>query len=385
MSDSLFHSPFSPPMALQRYPVRPRELLQAWDSADDLILENLRSRFNDDELKSKRILVVNDAFGALGTALGEFAVTHYSDSFVSQAAYLQNRKTSDAGADANCIRSLSQFEGLYDLVLIKLPKNLSYFEDLLCHLTARLRESSLVITGAMVKHLPASAFDLINRLIGETSTSLAQKKARLIFATFQKTKVSSPYPKKVPMEFFPQAFLNDSNLFSREKLDIGTRFFLEHLLAGLPKEKLETILDLGCGNGVVGIYAKSLCPRAKIIFTDDSYMAIESARVNFKMIFPELEPVEHADFIWINAYENQVPNSLDLVLCNPPFHQANTIGDFISFQMFKDSLRCLKVGGVLRVIGNTHLAYGSILHSLFKNSRTRATHAKFVLIDAVKK
>jgi 16S rRNA G1207 methylase RsmC len=227
----------------------------------------------------------------------------------------------------------------------------------------------------MIKHLAPTSFELLNKYIGKTSTSLAQKKARLIFADFEKTKIHSPYPLTVKIESFEKKFTHHSNLFSRDKLDIGTRFFLEHI----PRGDFESILDLGCANGIIGIKAKLNNPAARIIFSDDSAMAIESAKINYENHF-----TEEASFFWTNCFEGQPKNIVDLVLCNPPFHQGNTIGDFISWQMFEDAHTALKDGGTLRVIGNSHLSYPNKLKKIFGNSKIVATNSKFIICDARK-
>lgn len=352
---------------LKRYPVRNNDLLQAWDAADELMLEHMGTL----ELSGKRILIINDQFGALATGLLNHDITVLTDSFVSAEGIKLN-----SSGEITPIHDLDKLSGLYDFVLIQLPKNLSYFEDLLCHLTHHLHEKSKLICGAMVKHLAPSSFDLLNKYIGETSTSLAQKKARLIFATFQKTKVDSVYPLKVRLDGFDKEFVNHSNLFSREKLDIGTRFLLEHM----PRGDFGRILDLGCANGVVGIKAKELCPSAHLVFSDESAMALLSAKANYQNHFQD-----EASFVWTNCYEKGEANSLDLVLCNPPFHQSNTVGDFIAWQMFTDSLRALKPGGFIRVIGNSHLGYQVKLKKLFGNSKIVATNKKFMIVDAYKR
>src|SRR5271156_4531458 len=75
---------------LKRYPERKKELLQAWDSADELILKNLK----EGELPSasKRILILGDQFGALSCALDELDLTAYTDSFLSFKAIQLNSK-----------------------------------------------------------------------------------------------------------------------------------------------------------------------------------------------------------------------------------------------------------------------------------------------------
>lgn len=351
---------------IKRYPVRKNETLQGWDSADELILQHMRQL----DLSQKKILIINDQFGALSSGLEGFDCTTYTDSYVSMMGISQNSQQR-----IRPINNLKDLKGEYDFVLIQIPKNMSFFEDILCHLTKHLHGQSKVICGSMVKHLAPTSFDLLNKYIGKTTTSLAQKKARLVFADFEKAKVESPYPIQVKVESFEIPFVNNSNLFSRDKLDIGSRFFLEHI----PRGDFKTILDLGCANGIIGIKAKMQNPHAKIFFSDDSAMAIESAKINYQKNFQD-----EASYFWTNCFEGQPKNSLDLVLCNPPFHQGNTIGDFIAWQMFQDAYDALNVGGTLRVIGNSHLGYQVKLKKLFGNSTIIATNSKFIICDARK-
>jgi 23S rRNA (guanine1835-N2)-methyltransferase len=358
---------YSYDMTIQRYPIRKNETLQGWDSADELILEHMKGL----SLSEKRILIVNDHFGALSCGLIEHDCTTYTDSFVSMRAIELN-----SHSKVSPISDLNALKGYFDFVLIQIPKNMSYFEDILCRLTHHLRPDSKVICGSMVKHLAPTSFDLLNKYIGTTSTSLAQKKARLVFASFEKSVIESPYPQKLELEGFKQPFINHSNLFSRDKLDIGTRFFLEHI----PQGNFDSILDLGCANGIIGIKAKLLNPTAHIVFSDDSAMAIASASENYKTFF-----AEEAQYHWLNCFEGQPKNFLDLVLCNPPFHQGHTIGDFIAWQMFQDSFAALKPGGKILVIGNSHLGYQVKLKKLFGNSKIIATNAKFIICESEKK
>jgi 23S rRNA (guanine1835-N2)-methyltransferase len=351
---------------IKRYPIRSNDPLQGWDSADELILQHLEQI----DLKGKRILIINDQFGALSKALMDLNCSSYTDSYVSTQGILYNLNQRIVP-----INHLKKLSGRYDLVLLRLPKNTSFFEDILCHLSHHLHDESSIICGSMVKYLSASYFELLKKYIGPTTTSLAHKKARLIFANFLKGPTASPYPLSVKVESLEKPLINHSNLFSRDKLDIGTRFFLEHV----PANDDKNILDLGCANGIIGIKAKMLNPQAKIIFSDESAMAIESAKINYHNYFSD-----EAQFIWTNCFEGQPQGQLDLILCNPPFHQGNTIGDFVARQMFQDSLRSLRAGGKIRVIGNSHLGYQMKLKKIFGNSKIIATNKKFIICDAIK-
>jgi len=364
--------------SLKRYPHRNHEVLQAWDAADELILEHLNTSLSEVFQPQSRILILGDSFGALSCALSQNSewggiVTSYTDSFVAAEGARRN-----SHGQVQPLSTLTDIQGHYDLVLLKLPKNLSFLEDLLATISRHLRPGGSLVCGVMVKHQTPAIFDLIARFIGPTRTSLAQKKARLIFSELSKPGAQSRFPLQVHIEGFKAPFTHHSNLFSRERLDIGTRFFLEHL----PQGKFETILDLGCANGIVGIAAKIRHPQALILFSDDSRMALLSAEKNFRTYFPNSDG--DATFIWTNCFENQPSESVDLILCNPPFHQGTTVGDFIAHQMFKDSYKALKKGGLIRVIGNGHLHYPKTLERIFGSSRIVARSPKFTVVEAQK-
>jgi 16S rRNA G1207 methylase RsmC len=363
---------------LKRYPHRQNEVLQAWDAADELIIEHLNASWGEQLRPQSRILILGDGFGALGCTLTQdselnLSVTSYTDSFVAAEAARRN-----SHGNIQAVSSLSEIEGLYDIVLLKIPKSIAFLEDLLATVSRHLKPGGTLVCGVMVKYQTPAVFERIAHFIGPTRTSLAQKKARLIFSELTKPAAASPFPTQVPIEGFEHAFTHHSNLFSREKLDIGTRLFLDHL----PSGHFETILDLGCANGVLGIAAKKKFPGAKILFSDDSRMALLSAQESFRRYFPHA--TQEAEFIWTNCFENQPPESVDLILCNPPFHQGTTVGDFIARQMFRDAYKALKKGGRLRVIGNGHLHYPKTLERIFGASQVIARSPKFTVVEAQK-
>ena len=105
--------------------------------------------------------------------------------------------------------------------------------------------------------------------------------------------------------------------------------------------------------------------------------------MNIKENLPDL--VNQCQFHLNDCLTNVASNSVDLILCNPPFHQHTATTDHIAWQMFKDSHRVLKKGGELRIIGNRQLAYHIKLKRLFGNETLIASNDKFVTQSAVKK
>ena len=178
----------------------------------------------------------------------------------------------------------------------------------------------------------------------------------------------------------PPSLHNHANVYAREKLDIGARYFMENL----PKVSAGTqVIDLGCGNGVIGLHVLSKQPQAHVHFIDESYMAIASAKLNITENLPST--IEQCQFQVNDCLTSVEGGSVDLVLCNPPFHQQTATTDHIAWQMFKDSHRVLKKGGELRIIGNRQLGYHIKLKRIFGNETLIASNDKFVTISAIKR
>ena len=364
---------------LERYPYRKNDRLRAWDAADEYLLNYLSEEVNLEE--KLKILIVNDSFGALASALAEHSLTIWTDSWLAHEGIYKNFALNEISADAIQIKnSIETPEADYDLVIIKITKSLAQLEDQLIRIKPLVSHTTKIIGAGMVKSIHTSTLKLFEKYIGSTKTSLARKKARLIFSTLDENikVVKSPYPKRYILEGTNFTLFNQANVFSRESLDIGTRFFLQHIPQS---ENYKTIIDLACGNGVVGLIAAEKNSDAAIQFFDESFMAVESARESFETA---LGNQRKATFQVNDCLTGCEKNSVDLILNNPPFHQDNAIGDEVAWQMFKQSKDVLKEGGELWVIGNRHLGYHIKLKKLFGNCEVVATNKKFVILKSVK-
>ncbi len=365
---------------LSRYPIRTKSILRAWDAADEYLLNYF---FNEQASHTEKlnVLIVNDGFGALSLALAEHDITLWTDSWLTEKAVQYNCSKNNIDSNKiNIINSIVTPSESYDVVLIKVPKSLAMLEDQLVRIKPYLTAKSKIISAGMVKSIHTSTLKLFEKYIGSTKTSLAKKKARLIFSTADSEIVNreNPYPKKYILESTDYEIINHANVFSRERLDIGTRFFIQHIPCS---EKYKTIVDLACGNGVVGLIASKKNPYAEVFFLDESYMAVESARENMRL---NSSKDTLAKFNVTDCLTGIEKNSTDLILNNPPFHQNTAIGDEVAWQMFKQSKNVLKEKGELWVVGNRHLGYHIKLQRIFNNCEIVATNKKFVILKAIK-
>jgi 16S rRNA (guanine1207-N2)-methyltransferase len=372
----LLDTPFAQ-LDLIRQPEQQNEPLQAFDAADEYLLNHLAAQ---QPTADTRVLVLNDSFGALAASLvGKVQVSSSGDSFLAFQGLEKNLVRNGRAFDAvNTFPASEQLVGPFDRVLIRVPKTLALLEEQLIRLQGQLAPGAEVIAAAMVKHLPRAAGDLLERYIGPVQASLAVKKARLLIATPEaKAPAASPYPSRYLLDEPAIELLNHANVFCREGLDIGTRAFLPHLPKNLGTAR---VADLGCGNGVLAIASALQNPEALYTLVDESFMAVQSAAENWRAALGEREVIVRAD----DGLAGQEAQSLDVVLCNPPFHQQQVVGDFLAWRMFQQAREALVVGGALYIVGNRHLGYHSKLARLFRGVEQVAATPKFVILKARK-
>lgn len=374
MTDTQLTTPFGT-FVLHRLPRSTRELLRAWDAADEYLLNTLA----EEPQVINQAVICNDSFGVLSVALNSFHPVNWSDSFTAHQAARLNLKMNNLNTSSiTYLDSVHVPDVPLDLVIIKVPKTLALFEYQLTRLKPVLTEKSQIFVAGMVKSMPSSVWKILERIIGPTKTYRAVKKAKIIQVTNNINISLTANTKPVEWKLDGSDYLisNHANVFSREKLDIGTRFFLQNI----PQTTGSVdIVDLGCGNGVLGLMAANQNREARIHFIDESYMAIESARVNYNQVSPELL---NATFHVNNDMSEFADQSFDLVLCNPPFHQLQAVGSSVAISMFKGSARVLKANGELWIIGNRHLAYHKKLQNYFNRVALVASNKKFVIFKA---
>ncbi|ECM0171314.1 23S rRNA (guanine(1835)-N(2))-methyltransferase RlmG [Salmonella enterica subsp. enterica serovar Muenchen] len=363
-------------LTLKRFPqtddVNP---LLAWEAADEYLLQQL----DETEIRGP-VLILNDTFGALSCALAEHSPYSIGDSYLSELGTRENlRHNGIAESSVTFLDSTADYPQAPGVVLIKVPKTLALLEQQLRALRKVVTAQTRIIAGAKARDIHTSTLELFEKVLGPTTTTLAWKKARLINCTFSHPQLAdAPQTLSWKLEDTGWTIHNHANVFSRTGLDIGARFFMQHLPENLDGE----IVDLGCGNGVIGLSLRAKNPQAKVVFVDESPMAVDSSRLNVETNLPEA--FERCEFMINNALSGVEPFRFNAVFCNPPFHQKHALTDNIAWEMFHHARRCLKINGELYIVANRHLDYFHKLKKIFGNCATIATNNKFVILKAVK-
>ena len=129
-------------------------------------------------------------------------------------------------------------------------------------------------------------------------------------------------------------FLTDAGVFSKKMVDFGSQL----LLKCLEVNQGETVLDVGCGYGPLGLsLAKAYGVQATMV--DINNRALDLARQN-----AERNKVE-ATIFQSNIYE-QVEGTFDHVISNPPIRA----GKQVVHEIIENSKDFLETGGDLTIV-----------------------------------
>ncbi|MEV0145041.1 MULTISPECIES: methyltransferase [unclassified Nonomuraea] len=373
--------------ALTRFPEDPRDPLRAWDAADEYLLRHLAGIDGEPTDLSGTVVVLGDRWGALVTALADHRPVQITDSYLTQQATRANLSRNGVAEDA--VRLCTTMDApppRIDVLLIRVPKGLSLLEDQLHRLAPHVHAGTVVVGAGMVTEIHTSTLQLFERILGPTRTSLAAKKARLIFCSPDPglPRSASPWPRSYALPTGIGAVsgltvTNHAGTFCAERLDIGTRFFLQNLP---PLRGHAQVVDLGCGNGVIGLAASLTDRDAKVTFIDESYQALASAEATFRA---NVDADDIATYLAADGMSGLPAGTVDLVLTNPPFHTHRARTDATAWRMFNGSRAALRRGGELWVVANRHLGYHVKLRRLFGNCEVAASDRKFVVLRAVKR
>jgi len=107
----------------------------------------------------------------------------------------------------------------------------------------------------------------------------------------------------------PFEFLTASGVFSKRRVDLGTRLLIECMM--LPQNG--EVLDIGCGYGAVGIAAAAFNPCLHVVLADVNGRAVWLARQN-----AEKNCVGNVEVRRGRLYEPVKNLAFDCILSNPP-------------------------------------------------------------------
>jgi SAM-dependent methyltransferase len=109
------------------------------------------------------------------------------------------------------------------------------------------------------------------------------------------------------------AFHLSHGLFSSFGIDEGTRLLLKSIADRIDPTLIGSILDIGCGVGVMGISLKKKAPGASVLLQDRDALAVEFARENCRA-----NGIDDASLDCGLAFQHMEGRTFDLVISNLP-------------------------------------------------------------------
>ncbi|MCI4371229.1 MAG: class I SAM-dependent methyltransferase [Thermoplasmata archaeon] len=170
-------------------------------------------------------------------------------------------------------------------------------------------------------------------------------------------------------------FRTDTGVFSGGRLDRGT----ELLLAALEVRPRESLLDLGCGYGAIGIIAARLSEGGHVILTDVNERAVALARANLTK-----NKIANAEVRQGDLYEPVDGIAFDHIACNPPIRAGRAVLD----RIVAEAPRHLRDGGSLWLVVRTRQGADSIrtrMSAAFGNADIVKRGTGFKVIRSVKR
>lgn len=135
-------------------------------------------------------------------------------------------------------------------------------------------------------------------------------------------------------------FLTDRGVFSRGRVDRGTRLLIETMEIGPG----DTVLDLGCGYGPIGLVAASLAPLGRVYLVDVNERAVDLARGN-----AFLNGLRNVEVRLGDGFAPVADLRFDVILTNPPIRT----GKASVYRLFREAYLHLKPGGRFYFVART--------------------------------
>lgn len=343
---------------MRRYPPTSDRSLTVLSAADRLLIDWAAK----EQLHGEPTHVFHDRFGAV--ALSVPGPVRFVASFHSQETALQL----NAGDRAiPLVRLLDDTTDSLQRAVVRVPKSLALFEFYLARIAASATGQTRVAAGFMTRHFTPRLLEIAGKYADRINQSRAVKKARVLL--LEDFKVGAGAREKTDsLEFNGRSYRQYPGVFSANHVDHATRFLLEHW-PELPAP--DSMLDVACGNGIIGDQLLHRYPEARLTATDDFILAVASAELNL--------PPGRSRILYDHTLDQVADNSQDLIVTNPPFHFGYENNIDVSLALFAQSRRKLRPGGQLLIVANRHLNYATHLGKWYGRTEVVAETDKFVI------
>lgn len=166
-------------------------------------------------------------------------------------------------------------------------------------------------------------------------------------------------------------FQTRPGIFSRKEIDAGTLLLIE----AMNLRESDTVLDLGCGYGPLGVVASHIAHKGEVYLADTNIRAIRCARYNIAA-----NGCHNAQAYVSDGFSAVSGIDFDVVSSNPPTHS----GKDVILPFIRDSYRCLKSNGKLFLVVAKPQMYLKMLQQTFGNAEITRQSERHTVLSAAK-
>ncbi len=164
-------------------------------------------------------------------------------------------------------------------------------------------------------------------------------------------------------------------IFSWDHLDAGSRALID----AMEIRPEDSVLDLGCGYGIVGAVAARLAYSGAVTMVDADIEAVESTLRTISA-----NHLRNCEALLSDAGSELGAETFDAVVTNPPFHSGRDSDTRIAKQFISASARVLRPQGRLFLVANKFLPYEKCIRAAFGNVGTAYSSPSYKVLVARK-
>lgn len=338
-----------------------------------------------------RALLLGSGNGALGPAFAR--QLHPGELWLADTSFIaleMSRRTLQANSVQNA-RILAEIdlpqeqESAFDVAILQMPKGRKLAQRWLVAAHTALRPGgSFYIAGANKQGVQPVIRDA-ESLFGPGSVLGYKKGNRVV--RLSKSSDRGPVPDWaeepgvasqtwVSLQVATPAGVLDLHslpgIFSYDRLDEGT----DLLLGSLKASSGETVLDMGCGVGILGL-AASIQGAARVDLADVNLLAVAAARENIFLL-----DLQNAQALPSDCASAVIDRRYSLVLSNPPFHTGKAVDYAVAHAFITQASQVLSPGGRFMLVANQFIPYEALLKEVFGRVERLAETSKYRVYQA---
>ncbi len=278
----------------------------------------------------------------------------------------------------------------FNVITVRLPKSKLLTLQLIWDAYSNLSAGGKVYIAGGNKEGIRSALNHAGSLFGNLEILHYEKGYRIAMAVKNEKTTTVP-------EVFSNPYL-DHSVYNKFSVNTGSLSYMIHsrpgvfcwdrvdkgtelLISKMTIKPGETVLDLGCGNGIIGCFAAGMTtPQGTVFLVDNDICAVEASRRTIVS-----NHLTNCHVLQSDCTAAVKDISFDVVVTNPPFHQAKETAYEVARQFIYDAACILKPLGRLYLVANRFLPYESWVKHAFGNIVLEYQDSRYKILSTKRK